>query len=224
MMVLGSRTIVFYFHWFMNRIATLLFTLSMMIPAITEADRNNTCIDQQQPPVWTFIYGSSHLDNGLVGRPVSNEHFDIFDNDIDLCSLFSCDMEYWLAHWYIKHNLRRAAINELSTNPSIPTVSNFTLSNRWFNMLGETFKQMVIKCWKSAFVCYTWLPDSNNLRDNHYTRFSFHNPVESIDFLMQQPAFKEHMLYAPSKEFNHAEECIYSEIKSSDWWWNEQVR
>jgi len=32
------------------------------------------------------------------------------------------------------------------------------------------------------------------------------------------------MSYAPAKEFNDAEERIYSEVKSSDWWWNEQVR
>jgi len=40
---------------------------------------------------------------------------------------------------------------------------------------------------------------------------------------MQQLAFREHMLYVPAKEFNDAEECIYSEVISSDWWWNEQV-
>jgi len=34
---------------------------------------------------------------------------------------------------------------------------------------------------------------------------------------MLQPAFREHMLYAPAKEFNGAEEQIYSEVKSGDW-------
>jgi len=50
------------------------------------------------------------------------------------------------------------------------------------------------------------------------------NHVECIEFLIQQPVFREHMSYAPAKEFNDAEERIYSELKSSDWWWNEQVR
>jgi hypothetical protein len=31
------------------------------------------------------------------------------------------------------------------------------------------------------------------------------------------------MSYAPAKEFSDAEERIYSEEKSSDLWWNEQV-
>jgi hypothetical protein len=34
----------------------------------------------------------------------------------------------------------------------------------------------------------------------------------------------EHMSYAPAMEFNDAEECIYSEVKSPDCWWHEQVR
>jgi len=40
---------------------------------------------------------------------------------------------------------------------------------------------------------------------------------------MQLAAFKEYMSYAPAKEFNDTDEHIYSEVKSSDWWWNEQV-
>jgi hypothetical protein len=68
------------------------------------------------------------------------------------------------------------------------------------------------------------LADPNNLRNDYYTRFFYRNPVECIEFLMQQPTFREHMSDAPAKEFNDTEERIYSEVKSSDWWWNEQVR
>jgi len=83
---------------------------------------------------------------------------------------------------------------------------------------------MGIDSWISGKVCYNRLAYSNNLRDDDYTRFFYRNPVECIEFLMQQPGFREHMSYAPAKEFNDAEEHIYSEVKSSDWWWNEQVR
>jgi hypothetical protein len=31
------------------------------------------------------------------------------------------------------------------------------------------------------------------------------------------------MSYAPAKELNDAEEHFHSEVKSNDWWWNEQV-
>jgi len=104
------------------------------------------------------------------------------------------------------------------------TVSNFTSSHTVFKRLYEMFYAMGIDSCKSGTVCYFCLADPNNLRVDDYTLFSYRNPVEWIEFLMQQPAFREHKSYAPAKEFNDAEERIYSEMKSSDWWWNEQVR
>jgi hypothetical protein len=65
------------------------------------------------------------------------------------------------------------------------------------------------------------MANPNNLCDNDYTCFFHRNDVEFIEFLMQQPAFREHMSYTSAKEFNDAEERIYSEVKSSDWWCNE---
>jgi hypothetical protein len=67
------------------------------------------------------------------------------------------------------------------------------------------------------------LADPNYLRNDDYTLFFHRNPVAFIEFLMQQPVFREHMSYAPAKEFNDAKERIHSEVKSSDWWWNEEV-
>jgi hypothetical protein len=83
---------------------------------------------------------------------------------------------------------------------------------------------MAIDSWKSGHVCYNCLADPNDLHNNDYTRFLYHNPVKCIEFLMQQPAFREHMSYAPAQEYNDAEERMNSEVKSSDWWCNEQVR
>jgi len=106
--------------------------------------------------------------------------------------------------------------------PTMATISNFTSSHTLFERLNEMSYAMGIDSWKSNKVCYNCLADRNNLRHNDYTYFFYRNPVECI--VMQQPAFREHMAYAPAKKFNDAEERIYSEVKSSDWWWNEQVR
>jgi len=76
---------------------------------------------------------------------------------------------------------------------------------------------------KSGKACYNCLADWNNFRDDDYTHFFYRHAVECIEFLMQQLVFREHMAYAPAKKFNDAEERIYSEVKSSDWWCNEQV-
>jgi hypothetical protein len=62
-----------------------------------------------------------------------------------------------------------------------------------------------VNSWKSGKVCDNRLADSNNLRDNNYTHFFYRHSVECIEFIMQQPAFREHMLYTPAKEFNDAE-------------------
>jgi hypothetical protein len=183
----------------------------------TEADSENACIDPEQPPVQIHICGTPHLDHRLAGKPISNEYFNVFNNEIDLWSPFSGEEEYRLVHWCVKHNLSRAAINERFRNTTMATVSNFTLSHTLFKRSNEMSYTMCIDSWKSGKVCYNRLADPSNLRDDDYTHFFYRNPVECILFLMQRPAFREHMLYAPAKEFNDAEECIYSEVKSSDW-------
>jgi len=189
----------------------------------TEADGKNACIDPEQPPVRTRICGTPHFDNCLAGKPICNEYFDIFDDEIDLWTPLSREEEYLLAHWCVKHNLSRAAINELFRNPTMTTISNVTLSHTSFKRLHEMSYAMGIDSWKLGKVGYNRLADPNNLRDDDYTCFFCRDPVECIEFFMQQPAFRDHMSYAPTKEFNDAEQGIYSEVKSSDWWWNEQV-
>jgi hypothetical protein len=140
---------------------------------VTEAHSENACIDPEQHPVWTRICGTAQLDNHLAGKPISNEYFDIFDDQIDLLSSFSCEEEYRLAHWCVKHNLSRADINELFRNPMMATVSNFTLSHTLFKRLNEMSYAMCIDSRKSSKVCYNRLADPNNLRDDDYTHGSF---------------------------------------------------
>ena len=54
-----------------------------------KADSENACIDPEQTPVQTRIYGTPHLGNCLGGKPIRNEYFDIFNDENDLWSLFS---------------------------------------------------------------------------------------------------------------------------------------
>jgi hypothetical protein len=175
----------------------------------TQADSENAYIDPEQPPVRTGICGTALWDNHLAGERISNEYFDVFPNEIDLWSPFSCEEEYRLAHWWVKHNLSRAAINELFRISTMATVSNFTSSHTLFKRLNEMSYAIGIDYWQSGKVCYNRLANPNNLRDDDYPLFFYRNPVECIEFLMPQPTFREH---------------IYSEVKTNDWWWNEQVR
>jgi len=67
---------------------------------------------------------------------------------------------------------------------------------------------MGIDSWKSGTVRSNSLANATNLHDHDYKHFFYRNPVECSDFLMQQPAFRERMSYAPAKECNDAEERI----------------
>jgi len=82
---------------------------------------------------------------------------------------------------------------------------------------------MGIIFWESGKVFYSCLADLNNFHNDNFECFYYCNPVERIQSIIQQPAFSEHMSCAPAQEFNDAEKRVYSEVKSSDWWWNERV-
>jgi len=85
------------------------------------------------------------------------------------------------------------------------TVTNITLSHTLLKWLNEMSYAMGIDWWIASKMCYNRLADPKNHRDDDLTRFFYRDPIECIEFLMQQPAFREHMLYAPAKEFNHGE-------------------
>ena len=53
------------------------------------------------------------------------------------------------------------------------------------------------------------LADRNNLYNDDYTVIFYHNLVECIEILMQEPVFREYMSYAAAKEINDADEHIY---------------
>ena len=145
----------------------------------------NACIDPEQLPVRTCIYGTPPFDNHLARRPISNEYFDIGDDEVELWSQFSCEEEHRLAHWCIKHNLSRAAIKEVFRNSTMAIISNFTLYNTLFKMLNKTCYAMGIDSWISVRGYYNRMADRNNLCNDDYTLFFYPNPVECIEFLMQ---------------------------------------
>jgi hypothetical protein len=142
-------------------------------------------MDPEQPPVRTHICGTPQLDNPWAGNPISNEYFDVFNNKIDLWSPFSWEEEYRLAHWCVKHDLSRAAINERFRNTTMATVSNFTPSHTLFKRLNKMCDAMGTNSSKSGKVYYNRLADPNTVPDDEYTRFFYRNRIECIEFPMQ---------------------------------------
>jgi hypothetical protein len=101
--------------------------------------------------------------------------------------------------------------------------TNFTSAYTLYTKIDEMTYALGIDSWKSGKVSYAGLVNSEALRDDGKTRVFYRDPVNCIEFLLQQSAFKEHMVYAPIKDYNELGERVYSEVHTCDWWWNEQV-
>jgi len=102
-------------------------------------------------------------------------------------------------------------------------VSNFTVSHRLFQKLQQMSYAIGFDSGISCKVSYNLLPDSNNLHDNNHNHFCYLNPVEHIEFVLEQPAFSEYLSYVQANELLDAEEHIDLELNSSNLWGNELV-
>jgi hypothetical protein len=54
----------------------------------------------------------------------------------------------------------------------------------------------------------------------------FRDPIECVRSLIGNPAFREHLSYAPQKVFTSKSGAtrIYDEAWTGEWWWSIQVR
>jgi hypothetical protein len=52
------------------------------------------------------------------------------------------------------------------------------------------------------------------------------DPVECVQELMENPAFRDHMAYAPERVYKDKEGKvrIYDEMWTANWWWDLQVK
>ena len=47
--------------------------------------------------------------------------------------------------------------------------------------------------------------------------------IKAVRWLLRQPAYAEHLVYAPQRVFSSEGKRIYGEMNTGEWWWNEQV-
>jgi len=64
-------------------------------------------------------------------------------------------------------------------------------------------------------------------KDNHQRPIKYlsWDIIKSMRWLMRQPAYTEHLIFAPHRSFNSdaALKRRYTEIHTVDWWWETQV-
>jgi len=64
--------------------------------------------------------------------------------------------------------------------------------------------------------------------DNHQRPIKYwsRDIIKSMRWLMEQPAYAEHLIFAPQCCFNSdmPPKCLYTKMHTADWWWETQVR
>jgi len=64
--------------------------------------------------------------------------------------------------------------------------------------------------------------------DNHQRPIKYwsRDIIKSMRWLMRQPGYMEHLIYAPQRCFNSdtLPKLLYTEMHTADWWWESQVR
>jgi hypothetical protein len=152
-----------------------------------------------------------------AGNP-HGDTFDLDDDEIDPFRPFDSEQEYQLSRWAVKHHVTKAATNDLMAIPGMNDVSGAMSAYTLFKGVNTVVNDLQMNSWQRKFVSFDMSKDGTKLTDDELTPFWYRHPVGCIEFLMKQPAYKEDIAYAPSREYNDAGERMYSEINSGDWW------
>jgi len=65
-----------------------------------------------------------------------------------------------------------------------------------------------------------------NDNNQHPIKYWRRDIIKSMRWFMWQPAYAEHLIYAPLRYFNSntPPKRLYTEMHTADWWWETQVR
>ena len=132
---------------------------------------------------------------------------------------FSNPLEFKHARWMIESSLAKSNIDRyfrdgLCTSSSVAFTSGWTL----YKQLDRMYPELGPDSWRTCEA--NWSPTAGLSRR---TTYYYRSPLRCIEYLLKQPCFRDHLIYAPIQEFNEAGERMYSEMHTADWWWSTQV-
>jgi len=133
---------------------------------------------------------------------------------------FSNPHEFKHARWMIESSLSKSSIDRyfrdgLCTSSEIGFTSGWTL----YQQLDRMYPELGPDSWKVHEANWS-LTAGTSRRTTYYYR----SPLSCIEYLLKQPCFRNHLVYAPVREYNESGERMYSEMHTADWWWAVQVR
>jgi hypothetical protein len=150
-----------------------------------------------------------------------SDTFDPDDDEIDPFRPFNSEQEYQLAQWAVKQHITKAAANDLLAITGIGDVSSATSAYTLLKGVDTVVNDLEMNSWQQKCVCFDMSKDGKKASKRRINALLVSE--SSLQHRIQQPAYKEDIDYAPSKEYNAAGERMYSEINRGDRWWRMQV-
>lgn len=178
--------------------------------------------DAIPPPVVAHIETPTEREPGKVVEG-GLDLLDVETTQLNDWAPFDNEKEFRFAEWVVKHRISKTAVDELLKSPAFGGNHTFTSAYSLFKKLDNMVYELGMHTWKTGKVSFNRSDTGNRISTTAYTSFYYRNPVTCIEFLLRQSAYKEHMTYAPVREYNDENERVYSELHTGDWWWRMQV-
>lgn len=129
--------------------------------------------------------------------------------------------DFKLAKWLIRNRISDTAITDYFNNGIHSNRSSFRSPHTLHKTVDSIDPVLTLRGWKVDHAYFAG--DAKNCNQEYYYRVL----EDCIRNVMERPAFRDHMVYSPVKEYrirsNGERQRIYSEIHTADWWHDEQV-
>ena len=120
-----------------------------------------------------------------------------------------------LASWFIQNKVSKSQIKEYFTNG----LGNSALAAYNSMHTLENHLRILDPC--SAYL--QWF--EGQVEDGSRTvPFFYRNVLDCVRYLLRQIAYRDDLVYAPRREYDHSGNTIYAEMHTADWWWDVQVQ
>ncbi|KAF3936016.1 hypothetical protein ABW19_dt0202204 [Dactylella cylindrospora] len=123
--------------------------------------------------------------------------------------------EYNLARWFIYNKVTKGAIDEyFNTGLADPDIGRYSSGHTLWELLKLMGHELN-------------LDFTEKIHDFHISGLSpspflYRDPLKCAAHILRQPAYAEHLVTAPTREYNEDGERIYNEMHTADWWWETQ--
>lgn len=161
-------------------------------------------------------------DHPTGGRPVPGLKATLpLDDPVSPWAPFISPHDFKTGAWFVRNGatgkmvtdgFNRGILSQTKEN-SVSFSSPFTLKQ----LVDQMEPGMGVKSWKEGKAKF--FADVKN----EWKLFYYRDIGDVIRQLFKQPAYREHLVYSPVKEYNGFGDRVYSDIHTAEWWWRTQV-